>query len=92
MTEEQIHDAMASVTMTDMIRSVLSIQTADIKMVNLSEVMKQGLIEGAMKIRNIIATEAFSYYEDHEFEPTPEVIPLMRVVVEGYAASGGRLV
>lgn len=36
-----------------------------------------------MKIRNIIATEAFSYYEDHEFEPTPEVIPLMRVVVEG---------
>ena len=65
MTEEQINDAMASVTMTDMIRSVLSIQTADIKMVNLSEVMKQGLIEGAMKIRNIIATEAFSYYEDH---------------------------
>lgn len=42
MTEEQINDAMASVTMTDMIRSVLSIQTADIKMVNLSEVMKQG--------------------------------------------------
>ena len=92
MTEEQINDAMASVTMTDMIRSVLSIQTADIKMVNLSEVMKQGLIEGAMKIRNIIATEAFSYYEDHEFEPPPEVIPLMRIVVEGYAASGGRLV
>lgn len=92
MTEEQINDAMASVTMTDMIRSVLSIQTADIKMVNLSEVMKQGLIEGAMKIRNIIASEAFGYYEYHEFEPTPEVIPLMRVVVEGYAASGGRLV
>lgn len=92
MTEEQINDAMASVTMTDMIRSVLSVQTADIKMVNLSEVMKQGLIEGVMKIRNIIATEAFSYYEDHEFEPIPEVIPLMRVVVEGYAASGGRLV
>lgn len=92
MTEEQINDALASVTMTDMIRSVLSIQTADIKIVNLSEVMKQGLIEGAMKIRNIIASKAFNYYEDHEFEPTPEVIPLMRVVVEGYAASGGRLV
>lgn len=60
-------------------------------MVNLSEAMKQGLIDGVMKVRNAIACLAFDYYDDHEFELTPEVIPLMRTVVEGYAASGGKI-
>lgn len=89
--EEQINDAVVSVTMTDLIRSTLSVQTTELKMVNLSEAMKQGLIDGVMKVRNAIACQAFDYYDEHEFEPTPEVIPLMRTVVEGYAASGGKI-
>lgn len=91
LAEEQINDSIVEVTLKDLMSSTLSIMHSDLKLQNLTDTMKQELISGVINIRNAVAIPAYSYYRNTEFEDTPDIIPLMRSVVEGYAQSGGRL-
>ena len=76
MAEEQINDAMASVTMTDMIRSVLSIQTADIKMVNLSERTMNDVSDEELtqEIDFTYANEQIDRFRQHSIQKLNELI------------------
>lgn len=57
----------------------------------LTDVMKQTLISGVIQIETCVAVEAFEYYSKTEFDDTPNVVPLMKRVVELYVDNGGIL-
>ena len=48
----------------------------------LNDQMKQALVEGIRATKKHIASEAYQYYSNTDFEPTPQNIPLMREVVQ----------
>lgn len=47
----------------------------------LPEKMKDSLVEGVIKIQRMISMKAFTYFQVNEFEPTEQIIPIMRTVV-----------
>lgn len=91
LTEEQINDPMVTVSMNDLMGATLVVQRNCGGMVNLTDTMKQELIEGMKSLKSAVANAAFHYYEIHDFEPKPEVIPLMRDVVETFVEDGGQI-
>lgn len=91
LAEEQINDPMVTVSMNDLMGATLVVQKNCGGMVNLTDTMKQELIEGIKNVKSAVADAAFHFYEKHEFEPRPEVIPLMRDVVEAYVEAGGQI-
>lgn len=91
MTDEQIHDPLITVTLNDLMSGMISVNENVVGMTNLTETMKQDLISGVSRVKSYVANAAYNYYSMNDFEPTPEVIPLMRDIVECYAEDGGRL-
>lgn len=91
LAEEQISDPMVTVSMNDLMGATLVVQKNCGGMVNLTDTMKQELIEGIKSVKSAVASVAYHFYEKHEFEPSPEVIPLMRDVVETYVEAGGQI-
>lgn len=91
LAEEQISDPMVTVSMNDLMGATLVVQKSCSGMINLTDTMKQELIEGIKTLKSAVANAAFHFYEIHEFEPRPEVIPLMRDVVETYVEDGGQI-
>lgn len=57
-------------------------------MLNLTDAMKNSIVEGIEELRASIALKAFDYYKTHDFDPTDEIIPIMRYVVEVAAKKG----
>lgn len=51
-------------------------------MLNLTDTMKTSVVDGIQELYNAIALKAFEYYKVNDFEPTEEIIPIMRKVVE----------
>lgn len=51
-------------------------------MVVLTETMKKTLVDGLTEIHDAICLRAFEYYKVTDFEPTEQIIPVMRRVVE----------
>lgn len=51
-------------------------------MLNLTDTMKTSVVDGIQELYNAIALKAFKYYKVNDFEPTDEIIPIMRKVVE----------
>lgn len=51
-------------------------------MLNLTDTMKTSIVEGIQELYNAIALKAFEYYKVNDFDPTEEIIPIMRKVVE----------
>lgn len=88
---EQIHDPLIGVTMNDLLSAMLSVNENTAGMTNITETMKQELINGVMSVKTEVSNAAFSYYSVTDFEPTPEVTKMMRDVVECYAEAGGRV-
>jgi len=71
----------------DLLNAVgLAADTAGI--LNLTDAMKNSIVEGIQELRASIALKAFEYYKTHDFEPTDEIIPIMRYVVEVAARKG----
>lgn len=77
MTEEQITDPMVVARLNDIMQAVLAVNKSNIGMTNLAESMKSELISGINEIRDHICLKAYSYYCDHEFEPTEENKPVL---------------
>lgn len=64
----------------------LMIAVNDIKktngLISLTDNMKQVCVDGVRDLADDIAIKAFYYFKTHEFEPTQQIIPIMRRVVE----------
>lgn len=91
MSEEQIKEPRAIVTLTDLLGAAVSVSQQKNGMINLTDTMKQEFISGVKTIKMAVSTLAYNYYCDVEFEPTADSIPLLRDVVESYAEAGGAL-
>lgn len=57
----------------------------------LSDNMKQTLVDGLNTLKLEVSKLAYEYYSTNDFEPTEEVIPLMRDVVKTYSLGGGEI-
>lgn len=54
----------------------------------LTDAMKQALVSGVADLLNTLQLLAFDYFKYNDFEPTEEVIPIMRNVVATALARG----
>lgn len=54
----------------------------------LTDAMKQALVSGVTDLLNTLQLLAFDYFKYNDFEPTEEVIPIMRNVVATALARG----
>lgn len=57
-------------------------------LINLTDAMKNTLVSGISEISDLISLLAYSYFQTHDFEPTNEIIPVMRNVVRVALAKG----
>ena len=54
----------------------------------LTDAMKQALVSGVTDLLNTLQMLAFDYFKYNDFEPTEEIIPIMRNVVATALARG----
>jgi hypothetical protein len=71
----------------DIMASVLVIKQTP-GLTNLTESMKTALTTGIQELITIISLESYSYFQVHDFEPTPEIIPVLRGVVQVALSKG----
>ena len=81
---------MYKTTSNDLLQAIGVVQ--EMKSVKyLSDNMKQTLTDGLNSLKLEISKLAYDYYSTHDFEPTEEVIPIMRDVVKTYSLGGGEI-
>lgn len=74
-------EPVAQSTLNDVLQAIqLAKETPGL--LNLTEEMKDAIVEGVTELKSYIAIKAFNYFVTHEFEPTDTVIPIMRDVVQ----------
>ena len=71
----------------DIMESILVIKSTE-GLIFLTDTMKNVLTSGIQELQSIISLEAFDYFQLHDFEPTPEIIPVMRNVVKVALSKG----
>lgn len=49
---------------------------------NLTEGMKSAIVNGCTELRVECCTLAYYYFQTHDFDDTPQIIPIMRSVVQ----------
>lgn len=77
-------------TRDDIIQAISVIQ--DMKSVKyMSDNMKNNLVDGVETLKLEVAKLAYEYYSMCDFEPTKEIIPIMRDVVRTYSLGGGKI-
>lgn len=54
----------------------------------LTEMMKDQINSGIQELLSCIRLAAFEYFKTHDFEPTPQIIPVMRSVVKEALSKG----
>lgn len=86
--EDQITDPLMTARFNDLMSAMLAVNNNKVGMTNITETMKQELLNGVNAIKSTVCVKAFNYYEENDFEPTPEVVPLMIDVVETAALAG----
>ena len=57
-------------------------------MQNLTDRMKQTLVDGIMTLKLELCTSAYEYYGSHDFEVTDTIIPVMREIVRFHLLGG----
>jgi len=67
--------------------SILAIKSTN-GLLHLTEGMKNTLTSGISELSNLISLEAYQYFQTHDFEPTEEIIPVMRSIVSVALAKG----
>lgn len=60
----------------------IALATETSGMLNLTDNMKNSIVDGLNELLAAVALKAFEYYRTHDFDPTPEIIPIMRMVVQ----------
>ena len=84
---EKENNAEINSRIRDLMESVIAIKNTS-GLVNLTESMKTTLVAGLNEISDTISLLAYRYFQTHEFEPTNEIIPVMRNVVSVALAKG----
>ncbi len=74
-------DPEVSNRINDVMASTLIIKQTQ-GLVNLSDDMKNTLIQGVTELKDMISLLAFDYFKVHDFEPTKQLIPVLRTVVK----------
>lgn len=73
------------------IRDVMT-STTEIKetkgIINLTDAMRNSLTSGIAELQDAICLLAFEFFKTNDFEPTPQIIPIMRQVVKTALAKG----
>lgn len=57
-------------------------------LISLTDVMKNTVSTGLTELSDIISLEAYKHFQTNDFEPTAEIIPVMRNVVSVALAKG----
>lgn len=65
----------------DIMASIVSIKETP-GLMNLTENMKNTLNDGLSELSSSVALKAFEFFKVNEFEPTKQIIPVMRTVVQ----------
>lgn len=86
--DEQFSNAYLTATINDVMSALIAISSNNIGMTNITEAMKQELVSGVDKINSIVCTTAFKFYEENDFEPTDNIVPVMNEVVKSAAENG----
>lgn len=86
--DEQFSNAYLTATINDVMSALIAISSNNIGMTNMTEAMKQELVSGVDKINSIVCTTAFKFYEENDFEPTDNIVPVMNEVVKSAAENG----
>ena len=66
----------------DDILSCYTIAKEKPNLTNLTEDMKLAIVSGLLELRSETCILAYSYFQVNDFEPTPQIITIMRSVVE----------
>lgn len=82
-----LNDPMLPTRINDILGSINLIKSTA-GLTHLSEVMKNSLVSGITELRDGICIEAYTYYQINEFDPTEQIVPIMRTVVEVALAKG----
>ena len=70
-----------TVRIRDIMEAAIEVRNAT-GMTMLTDDMKNAIISGVNELLSLIRLLAFNYFKINDFEPTPEIIPIMRGVVE----------
>ena len=73
--------------LNDVMSSLLAVKSTS-GLMYLTEVMKNTLNSGLSELSDMLSLEAYTYFQTHDFEPTEEIIPVMRNVVSVALAKG----
>lgn len=74
----QLRDTMEAIAEVNNVQGILV----------LTDAMKQALVSGVTDLLNTLQLLAFDYFKYNDFEPTEEIIPIMRNVVATALARG----
>lgn len=74
----QLRDTMEAIAEVNNVQGILV----------LTDAMKQALVNGVTDLLNTLQLLAFDYFKYNDFEPTEEIIPIMRNVVATALARG----
>lgn len=75
------NDPSIETLVNDIMSSIVSIKETS-GLTNLTESMKTTVTSGISDLRSMVCMKAFEFFKVNDFEPTKEVIPIMRDVVK----------
>lgn len=84
---ENEHDPEQMNILNDLMSSILDIKSTQ-GLTNLTGSMKDTLSGGIKELQDTVSLKAFEYFKVHEFEPTKQIIPIMRTVVSACLEKG----
>ena len=80
-------DVMLQVRLQDVQTAAVTIKSTQ-GILFLTDAMKDAIVGGINEVRAALQILAFNYFVTNDFEPTPEIIPMMRDVVKTAAERG----
>lgn len=78
---EKENDPKISIKIRDVMEALEEVKTLKGALV-LTDAMKTALVNGVDELLQLVQLNTFEYYKYHEFEPTEEVVKVMRGVVK----------
>lgn len=80
-------NTLLTVRMRDILEAVQVVKSTQ-GIMFLTEAMKDSINSGIEELLSCLRLQAFEYFKVNDFEPTPQIIPVMRSVVKEALAKG----
>lgn len=80
-------NTLLTVRMCDILEAVQVVKSTQ-GIMFLTEAMKDSINSGIEELLSCLRLQAFEYFKVNDFEPTPQIIPVMRSVVKEALAKG----